>query len=77
MERQEILDGFIKVCRKGTSKDCRMYVQDAKRQGITYEELCAYKREVEKKLEDYYSYMCNQPKSDGKEIRDFFSDDDK
>ena len=30
----------------------------------------------EEKNYTYYDYMCNQPKSDGKEIRDFFSDDD-
>lgn len=60
MTRQEILDGFIKVCRKGTSKDCRMYVQDAKMQGITYEELCAYKRQKEE--EERKAFITSQIK---------------
>ena len=42
--RQEILDGFVNVCKNGTSKDCSRYVNEAKRCGVSYEELCAYAR---------------------------------
>jgi hypothetical protein len=42
--KQEILDGFIMVCKKGTSHDCSVYVSEARNRGVTYEELCEYKR---------------------------------
>ncbi len=42
--KQEILDGFIMVCKNGTSRDCSVFVSEARSRGITYEELCEYKR---------------------------------
>jgi hypothetical protein len=47
--RQIIFDGFVEVCKNGTSKECREYVDKAKRNGISYEELCEYKRQKERK----------------------------
>ena len=41
---EEILRGFIEVCKTGTSIDCSRYADQAKRMGITWEELCEYKR---------------------------------
>lgn len=45
--RQEILDEFVRVCEVGTSRDCRIIVQAAMGEGISYEELCEYKRRKE------------------------------
>lgn len=42
--REEIMDEFARVCKSGTSRDCRIVVDEAKRHGISYEELCEYKR---------------------------------
>lgn len=44
--KQEILDEFVRVCKTGTSRDSRIVVQEAKRFGISYDELCEYKRNV-------------------------------
>ena len=44
---EQILKGFIDICKSGTSRDCRIYVQEAKRKGVTYAELCEYKRKAE------------------------------
>ena len=49
LTKQQILDGFVRICKTGTSKDCRIYVQEAKQLGITYDELCDYKKEVEER----------------------------
>lgn len=46
--KEQILDEFIMVCKNGTSKDSRIFVQEAKHRGITYDELCEYKRQKEK-----------------------------
>lgn len=42
--KREILDEFVRVCKVGTSRDCRIVVNEAARYGISYEELCEYKR---------------------------------
>lgn len=42
--REEIMDEFASVCKSGNSRDCRIVVDEAKRRGISYEELCEYKR---------------------------------
>lgn len=47
LTKQQILDGFVRVCKTGTSKDCRIYIQEAKQLGITYDELCDYKKKME------------------------------
>ena len=44
--KQEILDEFVRVSKTGTSRDCRIVVQEAGRVGISYEELCEYKRNI-------------------------------
>lgn len=44
--REEIMNEFVRVCKVGTSRDCRIVVNEAKRHGISYEELCEYKREI-------------------------------
>ena len=44
--KEEILNEFVRICKLGTSRDCRIVVQEAKRQGISYEELCQYKRKI-------------------------------
>lgn len=44
--KQEILDEFVRVCKAGTSRDCRIVVQEAGRVGISYAELCEYKRSI-------------------------------
>lgn len=44
MTKQEIKDKVIDVWKYGTSKDSRMVVDVAKRNGVSYEELCEYKR---------------------------------
>lgn len=44
--KQEIFDEFIRVCKTGTSRDCRILVQEAGRVGISYAELCEYKRNI-------------------------------
>ena len=46
--KEQILDEFIMVCKNGTSKDCGRFVREASCKGITYEELCEYKRQKEK-----------------------------
>ena len=43
----DIYEEFVRICRTGTSKDCRIFVQEASRKGISYEQLCEYKREKE------------------------------
>ena len=43
--KEQILEEFIEICKTGTSKDCRIFVEQAKKQGISYEELCEYKRQ--------------------------------
>ena len=42
--KEHICKEFIKVCKNGTSKDCSKFMYEAKRNGISYEELCDYKR---------------------------------
>lgn len=42
--REDIMDEFVRVCKSETSRDCRIVVDVAKRHGISYEELCEYKR---------------------------------
>lgn len=44
--KQEIFDEFVRICKVGTSRDCRIVVDEAKKHGISYEELCEYKRNV-------------------------------
>lgn len=44
MTKQEIKDKVIEVWKHGTSKDSRMVVDEAKRNGVSYEELCEHKR---------------------------------
>ena len=44
--KEEIMNEFVRVCKVGTSRDCRIVVDEAKRHGISYEELCEYKRNV-------------------------------
>ena len=46
--KEQICKEFVEVCRKGTSKDCSRFVHEAKRNGVSYEELCEYKRSVTK-----------------------------
>lgn len=46
--KQQILDEFVRICKIGTSRDCKIVVDEAKRKGISYEELCEYKRKVSK-----------------------------
>lgn len=46
--KREILDEFVRICKIGTSRDCKIVVDEAKRQGISYEELCEYKRNISK-----------------------------
>ena len=46
--KAEIMDEFVRICKVGTSRDCRIVVDEAKRQGISYEELCEYKRSLYK-----------------------------
>lgn len=46
--KTQILEEFIDVCHRGTSRDCMIFVNEAKRQGVSYEELCEYKRIKEK-----------------------------
>ena len=42
--KEEIMNEFVRICKVGTSRDCRIVVDEAKRHGISYEELCEYKR---------------------------------
>ena len=44
--KEEIMDEFVRICKVGTSRDCRIVVNEAKRHGISYEELCEYKRNL-------------------------------
>lgn len=44
MTKQEIKDKVINVWKHATSKDSRMVVDEAKRNGVSYEELCEHKR---------------------------------
>lgn len=44
MTKQEIMDKVIEVWENGTSRDSRIVVDEAKRNGVSYEELCDYKR---------------------------------
>lgn len=46
--KQEILDLFVDICKNGTSRDSRICVQEGGRLGLTYEEMCEYKRNKEK-----------------------------
>lgn len=46
--KQEIMDEFVRICKLGSSRDCRIVVQEAKMHGISYEELCEYKRSLDK-----------------------------
>lgn len=45
IDELDLMEQFVKICDTGTSKDCRLFVQEAKRKGISYEELCDYKRQ--------------------------------
>ena len=47
--KEQICEQFIKVCKNGTSMDCSKFVHEAKRNGVSYEELCEYKRLSRKK----------------------------
>lgn len=42
--REEIMNEFVRVCKHGSSRDCRIVVYEAARNGVSYEELCEYKR---------------------------------
>lgn len=42
--KEQICKEFVEVCKNGTSKDCSKFVYEAKRNGVSYEELCEYKR---------------------------------
>ena len=44
--KEQICKEFIEVCKNGTSKDCSKFVYEAKRNGVSYEELCEYKRSL-------------------------------
>lgn len=44
--KEEIMNEFVHICKVGTSRDCRIVIDEAKRHGISYEELCEYKRSV-------------------------------
>ena len=44
--KEQICKAFVEVCKNGTSRDCSRFVQEAKRNGVSYEELCEYKRSV-------------------------------
>ena len=44
--KEQICKEFVEVCKNGTSKDCSRFVHEAKRNGVSYEELCEYKRSV-------------------------------
>ena len=44
--KEEIMNEFVRICKVGTSRDCRIVVDEAKRHGISYEELCEYKRNI-------------------------------
>ena len=46
--KEEIMNEFVRICKVGTSRDCRIVVNEARKHGITYEELCDYKRSVNK-----------------------------
>lgn len=46
MNKEKICKEFVKICKNGTSKDCMKFVYEAKRNGVSYEELCEYKRNV-------------------------------
>ena len=43
-EKSEILKEFVDVCKTGSSKDASKFVHEAKRKGVSYEELVEYKR---------------------------------
>lgn len=42
----EIMNEFVRICKVGTSRDCRIVVDEARGHGISYEELCEYKRSI-------------------------------
>lgn len=46
--KQEIMDEFVRICKIGTSRDCRIVVDEARRNGVSYEELCEYKQNMNK-----------------------------
>lgn len=46
--KEEIVESVLDTWKHGTSKDSRMAVEEAKRYGVSYEELCKEKEEREK-----------------------------
>jgi hypothetical protein len=48
--KTQILEEFIDVCHQGTSRDCMIFVNEDKRHGVSYEELCEYKRIKENEI---------------------------
>lgn len=48
-EKSEILKEFVNICKTGSSKDASKFVHEAKRKGVSYEELVEYKRATEGK----------------------------
>lgn len=46
--KEDICKEFVRICKIGTSRDCRIVVDEARRHGVSYEELCEYKRNVTK-----------------------------
>lgn len=46
--KQEVMNEFVRICKVGTSRDCRIFVDEVKRHGISYEELYEYKRSMGK-----------------------------
>ena len=46
--KEQICKEFVDICKNGTSRGCSRFVHEAKRNGVSYEELCEYKRSVTK-----------------------------
>lgn len=44
MTKKQIKEKVLEIWLTGTSKDSRIAVAEAKRNGVSYEELCEYKR---------------------------------
>lgn len=47
LTREQIKEKVIDIWKNGTSKDSRIAVEEAKRNGVGYEELCEYKQKGE------------------------------
>ena len=55
--KEEIMNEFVRICKVGTSRDCRIVVDEAKRHGISYEELCDYKRNKSRQKHNFKTGM--------------------